>query len=107
MVAIATPFAGSIYARYALTRSIRDFSPADTTLRMLGEHLDVNRRITSISPSFDPHIPGGSRLDGAVNVALRAAGHFRIFGTRELLTTVDHAVKGALDADRRPAADQE
>jgi triacylglycerol lipase len=95
MIAIATPFAGSIYARYALTRSIRDFSPADTTLRMLGEQLDVNRRITSIIPSFDPHIPGGSRLDGAVNVPLRAAGHFRIFGTRELLDAVDRAVQSA------------
>ncbi len=95
MVAIATPFAGSIYARYALTRSIRDFSPADTTLRMLGEHLDVNRRITSISPSFDPHIPAGSRLDGAVNVMLKAAGHFRIFGTRELLVAVESAVAAA------------
>ncbi len=95
MVAIATPFAGSIYARYAVARSIRDFSPADTTLRMLGEHLDVNRRITSIWPSFDPHIPGGSRLDGATNVTLRAAGHFRIFGTRELLLAVGQAVDGA------------
>ncbi len=93
MVAIATPFGGSIYARYALTRSIRDFSPADTTLRMLGEHLDVNRRITSISPSFDPHIPGGSRLDGAANIDLRAAGHFRIFGTHELLEAVERAVE--------------
>jgi triacylglycerol lipase len=95
MVAIATPFSGSIYARYALTRTIRDFSPADTTVRMLGEHLDVNRRITSIWPSFDPHIPGGSRLDGATNLVLDGSGHFRIFGTRELLAAVEHAVDQA------------
>ncbi|WP_210478836.1 triacylglycerol lipase [Naasia sp. SYSU D00948] len=110
MVAIATPFSGSIYARYALTRSIRDFSPADTTLRMLGEHLDVNRRITSIEPSFDPHIPGGSRLDGAVNVRLRAAGHFRIFGTAELLREVERAVDGtpehALDGVPEPRVER-
>lgn len=92
MIAIATPFGGSIYARFFLLRSIRDFSPADRTLRMLGEHLDANRRITSIWGAFDPHIPGGSRLEGATNIPLRSSGHFRIFGQRELLEAVDRAV---------------
>jgi len=93
MIAISTPFSGSVYARYVLMRSIRDFSPTDTTLRMLREHLEVNSRITSIWGTFDPHIPGGSRLDGATNVLLTASGHFRIFGTKELLDAVGRAAE--------------
>lgn len=95
MIAIATPFSGSVYARYAVMRSIRDFSPTDTTLRMLREHLEVNARITSIWARFDPHIPGGSRLEGAANIQLRASGHFRIFGTRELLDVVGRTAEDA------------
>jgi triacylglycerol lipase len=105
MVAISTPFSGSVYARYVLMRSIRDFSPADTTLRMLREHLGVNARITSIWGTFDPHIPGGSRLDGATNILLKASGHFRIFGTQELLDTVERAVEGAPTRAEESAAD--
>ncbi|QFG68614.1 esterase/lipase family protein [Ornithinimicrobium pratense] len=91
MITIATPFAGSRYARYFLARSIRAFSPRDETLRMLGEQLEVNARITSIWGAFDPHIPGGSRLEGAINVPLRTSGHFRIVGATELLDAVRDA----------------
>ncbi len=91
MIAIATPFGGSVYARLFLLRSIRAFSPGDRTVRMLGKQLEVNRRITSIWGAFDPHIPGGSRLEGATNVPLRTSGHFRIIGQRELLEAVARA----------------
>jgi triacylglycerol lipase len=92
MIAISTPFSGSLYARYAFTPALRAFSPNDRTLREIAAQLDVNSRITSIWGSFDPHIPGGSRLEGAVNVQLRGAGHFRIIGSRELLDTLDEAL---------------
>lgn len=92
MIAVATPFAGSVYARLFLVPSIRAFSPRDRTLRMLAEQLEVNARITSIWGAFDPHIPGGSRLQGAVNVPLRTSGHFRIIGQAELLGAVERAV---------------
>ncbi|MCU1571315.1 MAG: alpha/beta hydrolase [Naasia sp.] len=92
MIAISTPFSGSVYARWFLLRSIRDFSPADPTLRMLGEQLEANSRITSIWGAFDPHIPGGSRLEGATNVVLHSSGHFRIFGQRDLLEAVGLAL---------------
>jgi pimeloyl-ACP methyl ester carboxylesterase len=55
---------------------------------MLGEQLDVNSRITSIWGAFDPHIPGGSRLEGANNVVLRTSGHFRILRQPELISAV-------------------
>lgn len=92
MIAISTPFSGSLYARYAFTPALRAFSPNDRTLREIGAQLEVNARITSVWGSFDPHIPGGSRLEGATNVQLRGAGHFRIIGSRELLSTLDDAL---------------
>lgn len=92
MIAIATPFAGSLYARFLPHPHLRLFSPRDRTLRALGDQLEVNARITSIWGAFDPHIPGGSRLQGAVNVPLRTSGHFRIIGQAELLGAVERAV---------------
>ena len=92
MVAVATPFGGSVYARFFLVPSVRAFSPGDRTLRLLAEELRVNGRITSIWAEFDPHIPGGSRLEGATNVELPVQGHFRILGSPELLEAVERAV---------------
>ena len=93
MIAVATPFVGSVYARLFLLRSVRAFSPRDRTLRRLAEQLEVNARITSIWGAFDPHIPGGSRLDGATNIVLRTSGHFRILRQPELVAAVVHAAE--------------
>jgi alpha-beta hydrolase superfamily lysophospholipase len=91
MIAIATPFSGSVYAQLFLLPAVRALSPRDRTLRSLGEQLEVNSRITSIWGAFDPHIPGGSRLEGATNVRLRTSGHFRVLGQAELLDAVARA----------------
>lgn len=85
MVAIATPFGGSRYARLMLGRTLRSFRPGDKTLALLAEELESNARIVSVYASFDPHIPEGSELAGAQNVMIEASGHFRILthrGTR-------------------------
>lgn len=84
MVAVNAPFSGSPYARYFLVPSIRAFSPRNELLRGLQASLEANARITSIYAAFDPHIPGGSRLDGARNLQLEAMGHFRPLGDTEL-----------------------
>ena len=80
MVAVNTPFSGSPYARLFFVPSIRAFSPRNALLRSLQASLDANARITSIYASFDPHIPGGSRLDGARNIQISGMGHFRPLG---------------------------
>ena len=85
MVAIATPFTGSPYARLVPAGNLRMFSPSDTVLRTLAANLAVNARITSVFGRFDPHIPDGSRLDGAHNIELPVAGHFRILSAPSLL----------------------
>lgn len=80
MIAIATPFSGSDYARFAPLRHLRSFRATDPVLAALQRELDVNRRITSIYGLFDTLIPGGSELAGATNRQLPVGGHFAILG---------------------------
>ncbi|MBO3084260.1 alpha/beta hydrolase [Cellulomonas sp. zg-ZUI188] len=76
MIAVNTPFAGSAYARWFVVPAVRAFIPSDPTIVALGAELEVNRRITSVHSRWDPHIPGGSALDGAQDVVLDTPGHF-------------------------------
>jgi len=92
LVAVATPFGGSIYARYFLNRAIRAFAPNEPTLVMLAANVDANSRITSVFGEFDPHIPAGSRLEGATNVQIAVSGHFRLLSDERVLQAVETAV---------------
>lgn len=78
MLAVAAPFGGSSYARFLVLPSLRMFRPRDATILALAREAAVNARIVSVFGRFDPHIPGGSRLDGATNVELDTGGHFRV-----------------------------
>jgi len=92
MVAIATPFGGSRYARYLLVPSLRAFAVADPGIVALSADIRNNTRIVSIFGIFDPHIPGGSSLAGAHNIVLETGGHFRILGHRNTIAIVRDAV---------------
>ncbi|MFJ3471737.1 esterase/lipase family protein [Microbacterium maritypicum] len=85
MLAIATPFGGSRYARLMLSRTLREFSPEDPSIVSLAQQLTVNERIVSVYAAFDPHIPEGSELAGAKNVRLDTGGHFRILANPRVL----------------------
>ena len=85
MLAIATPFGGSRYARLLPGRVLRAFSPDDPSIVALNRELAVNARIVSIYAAFDPHIPEGSELPGAKNVVLETGGHFRILAHPRVL----------------------
>ncbi len=100
LVAVNTPFSGSIYANFFLLPSIRAFSPHNRTLQALRANLDLNGRITSIYGRFDPHIPGGSFVEGARNVQLETMGHFRPIADARVLQEIDRA----LEAGERDAA---
>lgn len=78
MLAVATPFGGSRYARMMLTRSLRALSPRHPSIAALAAQRDADARIVSIYSRFDPHIPEGSELPGAKNVPLDTGGHFRL-----------------------------
>lgn len=93
LIAVNSPFSGSVYAMFALLPSLRAFSPRNRTLNALRANLAVNSRITSIYGTFDPHIPGGSELVGATNVQLDVMGHFRILGDARLLSAIDGAIE--------------
>ncbi|WP_434993472.1 esterase/lipase family protein [Arthrobacter sp. Ld5] len=92
LVAINTPFSGSIYAAFFLLPSIRAFSPFDRTLQRLRAEFSLNARITSIYSRFDPHIPGGSFVDGARNVQLDTMGHFRPIADKRVLQEIEQAI---------------
>lgn len=94
MVAVATPFGGSAYARLMLAPSLRIFSPEDSTIRALASDQEVNSHIVSIYGEFDPHIPSGCELAGAKNVQLDTGGHFRILGHPRILAELDELAEG-------------
>jgi len=78
VITINTPFRGSIYAGLFPFKSIRLFLPTSALLVSLAKDMKSNNKITSIYSVFDPHIPGGSYLEGATNIQLKTGGHFRI-----------------------------
>ena len=78
LIALNTPFSGSIYA-YALPfKSLRIFTPRSRMIQFLADNKVGNNRIVSIYGIFDPHIPKGSYLEGAQNRQIHSSyGHFR------------------------------
>lgn len=78
MLAVATPFGGSRYARVMLTRGLRSLAPGHPSISALSEQREANTRIVSVYARFDPHILEGSELPGAKNVPLDTGGHFRV-----------------------------
>lgn len=90
MLAIATPFGGSRYARLMLVPSLRAFATRHPSIAGLAEITEVNSRIVSVYARFDPHIPGGSELPGATNITLETGGHFRILRRADVLAGLAH-----------------
>jgi triacylglycerol lipase len=76
MVAVNTPFDGSTLARWTVAPALRAFRPAHPTIRALAAERAVNERIVNVQSRWDPHVPGGSTLPGAVEVELATPGHF-------------------------------
>lgn len=92
LVAVATPFSGSRMADLMVVPALRVFRPRNPVIRRLVAEREVNTRITSIFPAFDPHIPEGSVLEGATNVRLDVVGHFRVLEDPAALDAVVSAV---------------
>lgn len=92
LVAIATPFGGSRYAKFMLDPTLRAFVPTHKTLRMLGANAEVNARIVSVYGEVDTHIPEGSELQGAANLSFPVRGHFRVLCDEQVLAAVEAAL---------------
>lgn len=93
LVAINAPFSGSFYAYLLPLKSLRLFAPSSKVIKSLAEDVASNKRIVSIYGLFDPHIPGGSKLNGAQNVQLPTYGHFRVLADARVHTAVLNAVE--------------
>lgn len=93
LVAVATPFSGSRMAELTLVPSLRTFRPRHPVIRRLVAESEVDTRITSIFPAFDPHIPEGSALEGGTNVRLDIVGHFRVLEDPAAIDAVLAAVE--------------
>jgi len=106
LVAVNTPFAGSAYARWFPARSVRALSPVDPHVLALARDVATHARIWSVYARFDPHVPGGSELPGAVNVRLPLDGHFRPLDDPRLHAAVLDAVTqlARRDTPERPGA---
>lgn len=94
-VTVSTPYAGSSLARLIPLPSVRALMPNTPGLVRLALNRAVNARIVSVWGWFDPHVPVGSRLEGARNIELDVGGHFRILARPELLAIVDEVLAPA------------
>ncbi len=95
MVAIAAPFAGSSMARLVPAGALRAFRPGDALLARLAAEHAADSRITSIAPRVDPHVPEGSRLEGAENIVIDVVGHFRVLRDPRTVDAVRRVVARA------------
>jgi hypothetical protein len=94
-VTAAAPFGGSALARFIPIPSMRALLPTAPGLLRLALSRAVNAQIVSVWGWFDPHVPAGSRLEGARNIELDVGGHFRILARPELLAIVDDVLASA------------
>lgn len=93
LIALNTPFSGSVYAYLFPLASLRIFTPNSPLISLLAKSADVNKRIISIYNKYDPHIPGTSFLQGATNVKLNDYGHFRIIKNKKAHADVLKSLK--------------
>jgi len=102
VVAIASPFQGSTLSRLPLTRPLREFAPGQGSIAALAAEKAINEHIISIYPYYDTHIPSGSELAGATNIALPLSGHFRVLAEPEVIAEVLRAVAALPPTVGRP-----
>lgn len=95
LVAIAAPFAGSSMARLVPAGALRAFLPGDPLLARLAAERAADGRITSVYPRVDPHVPEGSRLEGAENIEIDVVGHFQVLRDRRTVEAVRSVVAAA------------
>lgn len=94
VVAIASPFQGSTLSRLPLTKPLREFAPGRGSIARLAAEKLINEHIVSIYPYYDTHIPSGSELPGATNIALPLSGHFRVLAEPLVIAETVRAVAG-------------
>lgn len=111
LVALAAPFGGSTFGGvlqklpFVGRTPLGLFFSDNADLARLNEEQDVNHSIVSLAPEWDQMIPGGSRLEGAVNVTLKGRGHFRPVDDPAVWEQVHGHIHGVADALGTDAAE--
>ncbi len=95
LIAIATPFSGSHFARAFILKSFKELSPASKIITDLNMNEEINKRIISLIPVFDNHVwhKSGSYLKGAQNIKVDIHGHHKILFSEELSQKVLDLIK--------------
>ena len=89
IIAAGTPWLGSDLAGLApVWAAARMLSTSNATLRELAEHEEVNGRIWTVSASFDEQVPNGTKLTGARDIQLHAAGHNQLTDGTEAMAAI-------------------
>jgi len=92
LVALAAPFLGARFA--PLIRSAKELSPRSDLLMDLLVNNDVNKKIVTISPSFDAtSVHNGDKLVGAENITVKTSGHKKLVSDKEVANEVIKAIE--------------
>lgn len=80
VIAIATPFQGSLAVKFLPGKAFKELHPESEMVKKLHSRSDINNKIISIFGEFDNHVwPTEScRLDGAKNIQVNVWGHHKI-----------------------------
>ena len=92
LIALGTPFAGSVMADYMVIPALRAFRRSDPVIVALTGQTGPDARITAIAAEFDAHIPAGATLEGGANVSVPVIGHFRMLQHPAVIDAVVDAV---------------
>lgn len=89
IIAIATPFKGSILANIPL-EGANQLTPGSNLIRKVNAKCDQNRKIVSIFPKFDNHVMpiSSSNLEGAINIQVDINGHTRILESPQIMQPI-------------------
>lgn len=95
VIAIATPFKGTLLCRIIPHKAYNEFIPQAQLVKMLQRDVKYNHKIISIAPQWDNHIwpQNGSYLEGAENITLTINGHHRILFQKELQRTLLYSLE--------------
>lgn len=104
LVALSAPFSGSTFGGilqklpFVGRTPLGLFVSGNQDLQRLIDDEEVNGSIVSLAPEWDQMIPGGSHLEGAVNVTLKGRGHFRPVDDPAVWEQVHGHIHGVSDA---------
>jgi len=95
MVAIATPFSGSKFAKFIPHESFKEMNIDSEVIHELEKHQRINKKIISVFPEFDNHVwaENGSFLEGGENIEVPTKGHHRVLFSKKVEEVIVESVE--------------